>query len=143
MMTQEDARRVIQSHKFVENHFIYGVAKRQANRAMSEVDTNIKNHTFMNSYIERKYGNKSNNMSACGDGGNVVANGGPRSNPAGHTCGHQQLKQQHSRNGYALHQPHHYYQQGFGGERKYGVMINGGNPAEKRWHCPMCAMKKR
>ena len=48
MMTPEEARRVIQSHKFVENHFIYGVAKRQANRAINEVDTNIKNHTFMN-----------------------------------------------------------------------------------------------
>ena len=41
MMTPEEARRVIQSHKFVENHFIYGVAKRQANRAINEVDTNI------------------------------------------------------------------------------------------------------
>jgi len=58
MMTQEDAMRVIISHQFVENHFIYNVAKCQANRAMAEVKTNIKDSTFMNSYIEGKYFNK-------------------------------------------------------------------------------------
>merc|ERR1719391_396069 len=119
-MTQEDARRVIQSHKFVENHFIYGMAKRQANRAMTEVDTNIKNHTFMNSYIERKYGNK-NNMSACGDGGGMVGKQ-PQQQPKQQYSSSQQ---QHQRNAYHQTYQNHFHHTGCSGERKYGV-VNAG-----------------
>jgi len=59
MMTAEEARRVIQSPKEID--FVYGAALRQANKAMNEVDKNIQNHTFVNSYIEKKWGNNSGN----------------------------------------------------------------------------------
>lgn len=60
MMTQDEAKKVIYSSKFVENQHIYGFARRNAARAMIEVDTYIKNHTFMNNYIEKRYGHNGN-----------------------------------------------------------------------------------
>ena len=56
MMTQEEARRVIYSSKFIENQHVYGIARRNTARAMIEVENNMKNHQFINSEVKRRYG---------------------------------------------------------------------------------------
>lgn len=124
MMTPEEARRVIQSHKFVENHFIYGVAKRQANRAINEVDTNIKNHTFMNNYIEKKYGY---NMTGHSQQTTNPSGGVPSSGSNGMVCNHHhnQYNNHHQYQQQQQQQPKMTFQQnGAGGDRKYGVVYN-------------------
>lgn len=127
MMTTDEAKKVIYSTKFVENQHIYGFAKRNAARAMIEVDTYIKNHTFMNNYIEKRYGNNGNgptNMSGGKYGGGGHQNTNNNSNAGYYRGGsgssnysQQQQQQQNGGyrggggNGYFLHQ----------NDRKYGM----------------------
>jgi len=121
-MTTDEAKKVIYSTKFVENQHIYGFAKRNAARAMIEVDTYIKNHTFMNNYIEKRYGhngNGSTNMSGgkYGGGGHQNSNAGYYRGGSGSSNYSQQQQQQNGGyrggggNGYFLHQ----------NDRKYGM----------------------
>jgi len=134
MMTPEEAKRVIQSHKFLENHYIYGVAKQKANRAINEVDKNIENHTFMNNYIEKKYGynmtgGSNSNPSTPSHMGARPTYPAPAAATNGNLCGHHYNQQQQVK--YNIWQPHSV---GGGGDgRKYGVFqYNGFMTNQKR-----------
>merc|ERR1712173_290352 len=128
-MTQDEAKKVIYSSKFVENQHIYGFARRNAARAVIEVDTYIKNHTFMNNYIEKRYGhngnsnsNGSTNSMSGGKYGGGVSSSYQNTNNSnagyyrGGSSNYSQQQQQNGGyrgggNGYFLHQ----------NDRKYGM----------------------
>jgi len=119
-MTTDDAKRVIYSHKFVENQHIYGFARRNANRALTEVDTYIKNHQFMNNYIEKRYGNNCRQNS----GGGGVGGGANTNTPTGNGSS----RPTYSNSNY---QPQNHqqqqYQQRYNGGAQYGNYGGGYN----------------
>jgi len=98
-MTTDDAKRVIYSHKFVENTHMYGFARRNANRALNEVDNYIKNHQFMNNYIEKRWGNGVGSSGGSGSGANSGNNrssfSGQQQQQRGGGFGYQQTERKY------------------------------------------------